>query len=216
MYSEDDFLMLSGIQHFCFCRRQWGLIHIAGEWKENVLTVDGNVMHKRAHDQSIREHRGNTIVVRGLTVHSSMMGVVGQCDVVEFHRSKRGHPLYGEDGLWTEIPVEYKRGHSKTSDADRLQLVAQVMCLEEMCVSDIPYAYLYYGETRSREKVDMTDDLRSTVRKSFAEMHSMYDKHWIPKAKFGKACTSCSLFDICMPKTRDVKTYMDEMLKGSI
>lgn len=173
-------------------------------------------MHKRAHDQSIREHRGDTIVVRGLTVHSSTMGVVGQCDVVEFHRSNHGHPLYGEDGLWTEIPVEYKRGHSKTSDADRLQLVAQAMCLEEMCASTIPHAYLYYGETRAREKVEMTDDLRGTVRKSLAEMHSLYDKHWIPKAKFGKACKSCSLFDICMPKTRDVKTYMDEMLKGSI
>jgi CRISPR-associated exonuclease Cas4 len=216
MYSEDDFLMLSGIQHFSFCRRQWGLIHIAGEWRENVLTVDGNIMHERAHDQSIREHRGDTIVVRGLTVRSTSMGVIGQCDVVEFHRSEHGHPLFGEDGFWAEIPIEYKRGHTKISDADRLQLAAQAMCLEEMCASDIPYGYLYYGETRTREKVQLSDDLRETVKKSFAEMHSLYDKHWIPKAKFSKGCKSCSLLDVCMPRTRGVKTYMDDMLKGSI
>ncbi len=28
MYGEEDYLMLSGIQHFAFCRRQWAMIHI--------------------------------------------------------------------------------------------------------------------------------------------------------------------------------------------
>lgn len=28
MYAEEDFLPLSGLQHFAFCRRQWALIHI--------------------------------------------------------------------------------------------------------------------------------------------------------------------------------------------
>lgn len=30
-YSEEDYLMISGIQHFVFCRRQWALIHV--EWQ---------------------------------------------------------------------------------------------------------------------------------------------------------------------------------------
>lgn len=40
-YAEDDYLMLSGIQHFQFCKRQWALIHIYQEWAENEqpLTV---------------------------------------------------------------------------------------------------------------------------------------------------------------------------------
>ena len=27
-FNEDDFLQLSGLQHFKFCRRQWALIHV--------------------------------------------------------------------------------------------------------------------------------------------------------------------------------------------
>ena len=49
-YKEEDFLMLSGIQHFAFCRRQWALIHIEQQWQENVRTVEGELLHKRAHD----------------------------------------------------------------------------------------------------------------------------------------------------------------------
>lgn len=33
-YDEDDWLPLSGIQHFAFCKRQWALIHIEQQWNE--------------------------------------------------------------------------------------------------------------------------------------------------------------------------------------
>lgn len=46
MTSEDNLLMISGIQHFVFCRRQWALIHIEQQWAENLLTVSGEIMHK--------------------------------------------------------------------------------------------------------------------------------------------------------------------------
>jgi CRISPR-associated exonuclease Cas4 len=216
MYSDEDYLMISGIQHFNFCRRQWGLIHLADEWQENFFTTDGSIMHERAHDNSIREHRGDMIVCRGLTVHSAELGVIGQCDIVEFHSSEQGHPLHGEDGLWIEIPVEYKRGRSKDIDADRLQLTTQAMCLEEMFASTIPYGYLYYGETRSREKIELGKELRDMVKKDFSEMHELYRKHWIPKAKPSKRCRSCSLNEICLPKTRNVSAYINDMLEGSL
>ena len=50
-YNEDEFLMLSGIQHFAFCRRQWALIHIEQVWADNYRTVDGNIFHERTHDE---------------------------------------------------------------------------------------------------------------------------------------------------------------------
>ena len=53
-YNEDEYLQLSGIQHFRFCRRQWALIHIENLWAENVRTVDGELMHERAHDSGAR------------------------------------------------------------------------------------------------------------------------------------------------------------------
>lgn len=216
MYSDEDYLMISGIQHFDYCRRQWGLIHVADEWRENALTIGGDIMHERAHDESLRERRGDTIVVRGLTVRSSAMGVIGQCDVVEFHECEQGHPLFGEDSSWSECPVEYKHGHSKTINADRLQLTAQAMCLEEMFGSEIPYGFLYYGETRSREKVEFLQEIRQEVERDFAEMHSLYQKRWIPKARYRKSCKSCSLYELCMPKAKSVRAYIDDMLEGSV
>ena len=48
-YREEDFLMLSGIQHFTFCKRQWALIHIEQQWVENLRTVEGKIMHENAH-----------------------------------------------------------------------------------------------------------------------------------------------------------------------
>ncbi len=154
VYDEDEFLALSGIQHFAFCRRQWALIHLEQAWADNVLTAEGDLMHRRAHDEELRERRGDILVVRGLAVHSRALGLAGKCDVVEFHKDESGHPLAGEDGLWRPVPVEYKRGRSKASDADRLQLAAQALCLEEMLGCDVLEGFLFYGETRSRERVE--------------------------------------------------------------
>ena len=55
-YTEDEYLMISGIQHFKFCRRQWALIHVEQQWAENVHTVTGELMHKKAHDPYLTEN----------------------------------------------------------------------------------------------------------------------------------------------------------------
>lgn len=215
MYDDDDFLALSGIQHFSFCQKQWALIHIERVWADNLLTVQGEIMHNRAHDEGLRERRGDVLIVRGLTVRSTQLGVWGKCDVVEFHKDASGHPLYGEDGLWRALPVEYKHGKSKVNDADRLQLCAQAMCIEEMLASRIPYGCLFYGASRSRERVDFGDQLRSNVQSMFARMHVLYKQHYVPKVKQSPACRSCSLVETCMPKTADrrVSTYIDSYVK---
>lgn len=200
MYEEDEFLALSGIQHFAFCRRQWALIHIEQIWEENRLTTEGDLMHRRVHNEELREHRGNTLIVRGLAVHSRSLGLTGKCDVVEFHKDKQGHPLAGEDGLWHSVPVEYKHGRSKASDADRLQLAAQALCLEEMFGCDIPLGFLYYGKTKSRERVIFDDDLRASLVSMAEEMHRLYQRRYTPKVKPFAACRSCSLADACLPR----------------
>lgn len=215
-YSEEDFLQLSGVQHFAFCKRQWALIHIEQAWNDNLLTTQGNIMHERAHDEEIREHRGDTLIVRGLKVHSRKLGLSGICDVVEFHRSEQGHPLYGEMGLWNPVPVEYKRGKSKTNDEDRLQLCSQAICLEEMLSVDIPLGFLFYGETKSRERVDLDTFLREKVVSIVHEMHQLYEKKHTPKAKVFSGCNSCSLAEICVPrlfKRNSVDQYIARALK---
>lgn len=94
-------LMLSGIQHFAYCPRQWALIHIEQQWAENERTVDGNLMHRRAHDAQQTESRGDLLIMRGLRIRSNEMNITGVCDVVEFHRDSQGIVLSGYDGSWS-------------------------------------------------------------------------------------------------------------------
>lgn len=199
-FKEEDYLQLSGLQHFSFCRRQWALIHIEQQWAENLRTVDGSILHEKAHDGAAREKRGDLLITRNMSVHSSELGISGSCDVVEFLRSPEGISLRGQEGLWQPYPVEYKRGSPKTTDADRLQLCAQAMCLEEMLCCDIPEAALFYGEIRRREVIDLDESLRGRVRRHLEEMHELYRRSHTPKAKPGKSCNACSLKELCLPK----------------
>ena len=210
-YSEDEFLMISGIQHFTFCRRQWALIHIEQQWDENVHTVVGELMNKKVHDPYLSEKRKDVLVARALPVSSKVLGFSGECDVVEFHRQEDGIQLYGHRGLYSIYPVEYKKGKPKATEEDVLQLAAQAMCLEEMFSTTVPEGALFYGETRRREIVKITGELRRQVYDMAAEMHQYYRRKYTPKVKYNKRCTSCSLKELCLPKigkTIPVKEYM--------
>lgn len=207
--------MLSGIQHYEFCKRQWALIHIEQQWTENYFTVDGNFMHRKVHDSSNYEKRKDLIISRGMSVNSYELGISGICDVVEFHKDANGILIHGRKDKYKVIPVEYKRGKPKITDADKLQIVAQAMCLEEMFCCEIPKGYLFYGETKRRTEVAITDDVREHIKKVTKEMHELYKRKHTPKVKKTKACRSCSLCDICLPgieKQESVPLYIERML----
>ena len=155
-YRQEEFLQLSGLQHFAFCRRQWALIHIENQWADNYLTVDGTLLHEKAHDSGSRETRGDKITARGMYIFSARLGLSGQCDVVEFIRDEAGIELADREGKWTPFPVEYKRGKPNPYCADELQLCAQAMCLEDMLCCDISKGALFYGEPRRRTEVSFT------------------------------------------------------------
>jgi CRISPR-associated exonuclease Cas4 len=199
-YKEEDFLLLSGIQHFVFCKRQWALIHIEQQWQENLRTVEGNILHEKTHDNSIKEKRGDLIVSRGMSVFSRSLGITGTCDVVELHSTPDGVNIYGREGTYKPVPVEYKRGKPKEDESDILQLCAQAICLEEMLLCEIPEAFLFYGEIKRRIKINLDDGVRNRVKNIVKEMHELYDKRYTPKVKPTKACKACSLAEICMPK----------------
>jgi CRISPR-associated exonuclease Cas4 len=199
-YKEEDFLQLSGLQHFKFCRRRWALIHIENQWAENFLTVDGALLHKNAHDSRFQESRGDRIIARGIRIFSAALGISGQCDVLEFLRSEEGVPLPGREGLWQPYPVEYKRGSPNSQSGDMLQLCGQALCLEEMLCCSIPQGALFFGEIRRRQAVCFTGELRQAVRESLAEMHDLYRRGHTPKVRPTKACNACSLKEMCLPK----------------
>ena len=215
---SEDLLPLSGLQHFAFCRRQWALIHLEQQWQENLRTVEGGLLHRRAHDEAARERRSDTLILRGLQVVSHQLGLSGQCDVVEFHATPKGVPLQGDEGLWQPYPVEYKRGKPKSHQADELQLCAQAMCLEEMLCCSIPEGALFYGEPRRRTVVLFTPELRETVRRDSDEMHQLYHRGHTPKAKPSKSCSACSLKELCLPqlvRRESVQTYLRRAMEES-
>lgn len=213
---EQDVLQISGLQHFAYCPRQWALIHIEQQWQENDRTADGRIFHSRAHDGPEHELRGDLLMLRGLRVSSEKLGISGICDVVEFHRDPNGVKLASYEGLWSVYPVEYKRGEPKSNNADRLQLCAQAMCLEEMLLCRIPEGSLYYGKTRRREIVPLDDALRSEVIRVLDQMRKYYKANHTPKAKQTKGCNACSLKDICLPrlpKLDDVSAYIRQSME---
>lgn len=197
---EEDYLLISGLQHFAFCRRQWALIYLEQQWAENERTAEGEIMHKRVHDPSASEMRTDTLQIRGLRVRSDKLHVTGTCDVVEFHRDDRGVSLAGHRGKWIPLPIEYKRGHPKLDHSDELQLCAQAMCLEEMLCCMIRSGCLYYGETHRREAVEFTGLLRDEVTQDLQEMNRLYQQGYTPKAKKTAACHNCSMKDTCLPE----------------
>lgn len=215
-YDEDELLDLAGLQHFCFCRRQWALIHIERQWRENLRTVEGNLLHERAHDDQLQEQRGDVTITRGMPVSSRSLGVSGICDVVEFRRSPEGVSIHGREGLYQPTPVEYKRGSPKENDADRLQLCCQAMCLEDMLCCTIPTGYLYYGETRRRTAVALDDALREKVLLMLEEMHQLYARRYTPRVRPTKSCNACSLSEICLPRldrSGSARAYIDRRLR---
>lgn len=218
MYSEDDMLMLSGIQHYRFCPRQWALINLEQQWDDNRLTIEGQLLHKHVDDPFYRQKCGDHITLRSVNIASHELGLYGLSDVIELMPSDSAtdsirHPKY--PGYWIPVPVEYKHGKPKKNEVDEVQLAAQAMCLEEMYSIRIAYGAFFYGEIRRRVEVEITPMLRDIVRECAKNMHEIYLHRHIPAASNGKHCANCSLKDICLPETydcSDVKTYLKNNL----
>lgn len=218
-FNEEDFLMLSGVQHFAFCRRQWGLIHIEQLWQENYLTASGRLMHENAHDPFKTETRGNIIIARAVPVFSRELGLSGECDVVEFHKNVDGVALPGRQGKFIPYPIEYKRGAPKSEDCDISQLMAQAICLEEMMLCQINQGAVFYGATKKRLVIDFSQELRQRVKELCREMHSSFARGYVEKAKPSIKCKACSVSEQCLPSLSKIKSaekYNIEAIDGEL
>ena len=206
MYAESDLIPLSALQHYLYCPRQCALIHLEQIWTENAYTAEGRVLHEEA-DSGKTETRGDVKTVTGLLLRSLVLGLSGKADVVEFHR---------RDGIWHPYPVEYKRGRPKKHDADRVQLCAQAVCLEEMLAVPVPEGALFYGKTRRRQLVPFDAPLREAVRQAALGVHELLHRNHTPPPVADERCTACSLLHECLPEGtagRSAALYL-ESLRG--
>ncbi|MDR2056083.1 MAG: CRISPR-associated protein Cas4 [Desulfovibrio sp.] len=207
MYPEDDFIQLSALQHYAYCPRQCALIHMEMAWAENQATAEGRLLHERADSGKV-EVRGDLKIVAGLLLRSTVLGVSGKADVVEFHR---------EGSVWRSFPVEYKRGRSKSSDVDRVQLCAQAMCLEEMLGRDVRDGALFYGQSRRREQVFFSGELRENTARVARSAHDLLSQKRLPAPANDARCPGCSLLEQCRPKDaagRSAFRYLESLRAG--
>ncbi len=215
-YSDEELLLLSGIQHLAFCPRQWALIHIEQQWEENVKTIEGQHLHERVDDPFLKDSGSELVVWRSVNLISYRLGLTGRADVVEFKRAKTGIELPGKTGKWTPFPVEYKRGKPKPDERDEVQLCAQAICMEEMFDTTISEGALFYGEIRRRTLVPFSDELRMKVINYADEMHRLFQQGITPAPIFKSHCKSCSLVEICLPKQLNSLKSVSNYLKTEL
>lgn len=183
----DDPLMLSALQHWSYCPRQCALIHLEQAFNENVHTMRGNAVHERVDAPGFETFEG-VRSERALPVWSDRLGLVGKCDMVEFHPD--GH-IY---------PVEYKHGRKRAQSHDDLQLAAQAMCLEEMFGATITHGAIYHHTSRRRREIAITPVLRRQVEDAIAAIRAMLASGKLPPPVNDHRCKECSLIEICQPQ----------------
>ena len=210
--------MLSGIQHFRFCPRQWALIHVEQQWQENHLTLQGLQLHHKADQPLNMDVRDGALHLRSVALVSHALGMSGIADVLELTPSSDGSNTIAvprHPGQWRVTPIEYKHGRSKRDQSDDVQLCAQAICLEEMYGIRIEGGCIFYAATRRRKPVTFTAELRRLVADLAEEMHQLMASGVTPSAQPQPKCRSCSLKDLCMvddlQRATTVKHYLKQL-----
>jgi len=213
MYSEDDLLPVSALSDIVFCERRAALHFIERIWEDNLFTAEGTILHERVDEGSNTEARGNIRIARSIPLRSLTLGLTGKADVVEFHKTETGGIKLEEvSGLWLPFPVEYKRGHLRHERSFEIQLCAYALCLEEMLHVEIPCGALFYGKTKRRLDVPFDNSLRNFTEETAMHLHELIESGITPKPVYEKKCDSCSLIDICLPKTVGKKYSVNSYL----
>lgn len=201
-FGEDDLIQLSALQHYSYCPRQCGLIHLEGVFEENIHTLRGRSAHEQVDiPESVVE--GAIRVERAMPLYSRKLGLVGKSDVVEFDASD------------IPYPVEYKHGPKRKGIHDDIQLAAQCMCLEEMLSKAVPAGAIYHHSSRRRRHVDINFELRQLVIETISSVREMLSSGVLPLPPNDERCKECSLKDSCQPEALDA-TRRHRALMGKL
>ena len=205
---DDELVPISALQHHLFCPRQCALIHVERLWAENAATAEGRVAHATVHAPKGERRRG-VRTLTGLPLRSTALGLTGIADVVELHH---------ENGRRTAFPIEHKLGRPKAHRADEVQLCAQGICLEEMLGIEVSAGAIFYGRTRRRHDVAFDAELRALTAQIAAAVRAMLALGHTPLATYEPArCDTCSLIELCRPKTiarwRPVERWLAHLIE---
>jgi CRISPR-associated exonuclease Cas4 len=184
-WDDADLVLVSALEHWSYCPRQCGLIHLEQVWDENLYTLRGRHAHDKV-DVPEAEVRDGVRVERALPIWSDRLGLVGKADVVEYHGD-------------TPYPVEYKHGNRRRREHDDLQLCAQALCLEEMVGRPVPRGAVYHHSSRRRREVSFGSGLRARTEEAIRAVRAMLRNRELPPPVNDARCDNCSLRDSCLP-----------------
>jgi CRISPR-associated exonuclease Cas4 len=184
--SETDPIPLSALQHWCYCPRQCGLIHLEQAFADNVHTARGQAVH-RLVDTPGYEVQAGVKVERALPLWSDRLGLIGKADLVEFHSDGR------------IFPVEFKHGRRRQKRHDDVQVAAQALCLEEMLGRPVTHGAIYHASSRRRREVQITPALRALVAETAEAIRAMLACGRLPPPVNDARCRECSLIELCQP-----------------
>lgn len=206
---EDNYISLSYISQYNYCKRRAGLIILENQWCDSADTVKGSLEHKVVHTTSITS-RNSIVTLTNMSVVSRKMNLMGKSDAIEVLLSENGTalPWIGKE-KYELFPIEYKHGSIRMEPEYEYQLCAQAMCLEEMFGCCINSGAIFFISSHRNKEVQFTKKHREAVEKSAAALSQMLDNKIVPKADYSSKCLKCSLKDICMPKVSDsVSDYL--------
>lgn len=198
MAGELDPIPISALQHWAYCPRQCGLIHLEQSFEDNIHTARGQAVH-RLVDEPGYEVRGGVRAERALPLWSERLNLIGKADLVEFHL----------DG--TVFPVEFKHGRKRPRQHDDLQLAAQALCLEEMLGRPVPRGAIYHASSKRRREVVITPELRRLVEQTAAAIRAMLATGVLPSPVNDARCRECSLKELCQPEAIVAKQRQAEL-----
>lgn len=185
--AETDPIPLSALQHWVYCPRQCGLIHLEQAFTDNIHTARGQAVHHLV-DTPGYEIKSGVRVERALPLWSDRLNLIGKADLVEFH----------PDG--TVFPVEFKHGAKRQKLHDDLQLAAQAMCLEDMLGRPVPKGAIFHATSHRRREVAITPELRRLVVETAEAIRAMLASGKLPPPVNDSRCKECSLKEICQPE----------------
>jgi CRISPR-associated exonuclease Cas4 len=185
--AETDPVPLSALQHWAYCPRQCGLIHLEQAFADNIHTARGQAVHHLV-DTPGYEIKSGVRVERALPLWSDRLNLIGKADLVEFH----------PDG--SVYPVEFKHGAKRQKLHDDLQLAAQAMCLEDMLGRPVPKGAIFHASSHRRREVVITPELKTRVIDTANAIRAMLASGVLPPPVNDARCRECSLKEICQPE----------------
>lgn len=186
MFAEEELVLVSALEHYAYCPRQFALMYIEQVFEDNVFTVIGQQIHEHVDQPHALQH-ADARIEYAVPLWSETLGLVGRADAVELLR---------DGSVW---PVEHKHGRKRMRRPHDLQLCAQALCLEEMLGVSIRRGSIFYHTSRRWREVEFTSELIMETKQLVEQVRAAQSSCICPPPLGDARCVECSLNEICSP-----------------